>query len=162
MNSQNDMNFIATTNYFSKPKTWIIRFIQFSIAMLVLYQVDLSEMTSGTQLLYACGALLAMGFVISPVDELALDNNNMYFIKKSFVPFLNRTREYKISTIKRIGFYSIVRAPSVFSLLVPVTNVFRIEFIFNDDSSQSDDLFIHKKDLQMIVSNAKRLLNGAQ
>jgi hypothetical protein len=109
--------------------------------------------------LYVCSSLLAIGFVIVPVDELGFDKDNLYFIKKSFIPILNRTSiSYPISSIKRIGYYSLSGVAGLAALFVPVTNVFRIEFTFQDNSSKSNDLFIHKKDLQRIVSEVRQLL----
>ena len=46
----------------------------------------------------------------------------------------------------------------VFGLLVPVTSIFRIEFTFRDDSSKSDDVFIHRSDLKKVVSEVRELI----
>ena len=148
---------LVKTNYFESTKTWILRVLQFSIAVFVLYWVDLAELTDGSSLLYVCSALLALLFICLPVDELAIDNNAMYFIKRSLVPVFNSTKTFSASDIKRIGFYTIPSAVSIFTLLVPVSNVLRVEFTFNDDSSISKDIFIRKKDLQNIVSEFLRL-----
>jgi hypothetical protein len=152
---------IFRTNYFTKPLTWVVRFVQFFIAVTVLFLVDLSEMTDGIQLLMVCAPLLALAFLAFPVDEVTLDKDNLHFIKKSIVPFLNSTRHYKISEIKRMGFYSMAGVAGVFGLLVPVTSVFRIEFTFQDDSSKSDDVFIHRGDLKNVVSEVRELIESA-
>ena len=148
---------IVQTNYFKSPKTWVFRGVQFSIAVFVLYWVDLAELANASGLMYVCSALLALLFVCLPVDELAVDSKGMYFIKRSLVPFFNSTKTFSASDIKRIGFYTIPHAVSVFTLLVPVSNLARVEFTFKDDSSTSKDIFIRKNDLQNIVSEFRRL-----
>jgi hypothetical protein len=148
---------LMSTNYFDQPRTWIFRCLQFSIAIFVLYLVDLHEMQNGLNLLYICAVPLALLFIALPVDDLAVDHDGIHFIKRSLFSIFNRTKTFKTSTIKRVGFASISRAPSVFSLLVPVPSVYRIEFTFQDDTSTSIDTFIRKKDLQQIVSDFRRL-----
>jgi len=148
---------LIQTNYFKSPKTWIFRGVQFLVAVFVLYWVDLAEMTEPTSLLYVCAPLLFLLFICLPVEELAIDNGSIYFIKKSLLPFFNNTKAVSISSIKRIGFYTIPRALSIFSLLVPISNLMRIELTFNNDSSTSKDIFISKKDLQNIVSEFRHL-----
>ena len=157
MNTNTASNMLFKTNYFKSPKTWIFRGVQFLIAVFVLYWVDLAEMTDSASLLYVCSALLALLFICLPVDELAIDNNTIHFFKRSLVPLFNSTKTFPVSDIKRIGFYSIPHAISIFTLLVPASNVARIEFTFNDDSSASKDIFIRKKDLKKVVSEFHRV-----
>jgi hypothetical protein len=52
MYSDKTLNSIAATNYFESRKTWIFRIVQFSIGVLVLYIVDLAELTNGLTVLY--------------------------------------------------------------------------------------------------------------
>lgn len=127
------------------------------VALVVLFLVDLNELPNGVTLLYILSVPLAIFFIVLPVDDLALDSDGIHFIKRSVLPIFNRTKTYQSNTIKRIGFYAISRAPSVFSLLVPIPDVFRIEFTFQDDTSKSEDIFISKKNLQNIVSEFRRL-----
>lgn len=157
MDTHKTPNLVLQTSYFNHPRTWIFRAVQFSVAVFVLYLVDLYEMPNGLNLLYVCSVPIAMLCIALPVDDLAVDQDGIYFIRRSLLSIFNSTKTHQISTIKRVGFYSISRAPSVFSLLVPVPNVFRIEFTFQDDSSESIDLMIRKKDLQKIVSEFRRL-----
>ena len=89
--------------------------------------------------------------LIWPTDELALDKDNIYFIRKSLWSELNRTRQYKISNFKTIGTYNMSKPAGVFALFVPVWDVHRVEMIFKDDSSSSLDLMIPKKELKKIL-----------
>ena len=150
-------DFIAQTNYFNHSRTWYFRAFQFSVAVFVLYLVDLYEMPNGLSLLYLCSVPLAILFIVLPVDDLAINNEAIYFTRRSILSVLNSTTTYQISYIKRVGFASMSRAPSVFSLFVPIPSVYRIEFTFQDSSSKSNDIFISKKDLQRIVAELRRI-----
>lgn len=157
MYSDKTLNSIAATNYFESRKTWIFRIVQFSIGVLVLYIVDLAELTNGLTVLYVCSFLLAALLVALPVDDLVLDDQGIHFVKRSLIPFFNRIKTYSTSLIKRIAFGTMSGVPSVFSLLIPVVNTVRIEFTFQDDSSKSEDIVIRKRDLQHIVSEFRRV-----
>jgi hypothetical protein len=123
----------------------------------MLYLVDLHEMQNGFNLLLVCIIPLLLFFIGLPVDDLTLDRNGIHFIKRSFFPMFNNTRTYSVASIKRVGFASLSRAPSVFSLMVPVSSIYRLEFTFHDDTSKSEDIFIVKKDLQRIVAEFRSL-----
>ncbi|MEJ1238025.1 hypothetical protein WBG78_07850 [Chryseolinea sp. T2] len=148
---------IARTNYFEQTKTWTFRCLQFSIAVFVLYLVDLHEMQNGFNLLLVCIIPLLLFFIGLPVDDLALDQSGMHFIKRSLFSILNSTKTYPINSIKRVGFSSLSRAPSVFGLLVPAPGIYRLEFTFQDNSSKSEDVFIVKKDLLEIIAQFRSL-----
>jgi hypothetical protein len=146
--------YIVRTNYFNQPWTWILRGVRFLIAMLFLYLIDLQELENGSNILvigFIFAALLAIALLIWPTDELALDKDNIYFIRKSLWSELNRTIEYKISTFKGIGTYNMSKPAGIFALFVPVWDVYRVEIIFKDDSSLSRDLMIPKKELKKIL-----------
>jgi hypothetical protein len=146
--------YIVSTDFFNKRSTWIFRALRFLIGMLVLYLVDLQELENGSEILvlgFVFAAFLAIVFVVWPTTELALDKDNIYFIRKSLWSELNRTKEYKISNFKGIGTYNISKPPGILALFIPVWDVYRVEMIFKDDSSSSTDLMIPKKDLKKIL-----------
>jgi hypothetical protein len=69
------------------------------MAILVLYLVDLYELELGSNALlggYIFIGILAFFFLVWPTDELALDRGNLYFIKKSLLPIVNKTTPYKL------------------------------------------------------------------
>ena len=155
--SMNDI-YIIKTDYFNKPWTWIARAIRFLMAILVLYLVDLYELEPGSNILiggYIFIGILAIFFLVWPIDELALDNGNLYFIRKSLLPIVNKTTRYKVSDFKGIGTYNISKPVGIFALFVPVFNLYRVEIIFKDDSSKSQDLIIDKKALKEIILKVK-------
>ena len=160
----NDMKdeYIIKTDYFNKPGIWIARALRFFLAILVLYVIDLYELEPGSDILmigYISIGLLAIFFLIWPIDEMALDKDNLYFIKKSLLPVANKTTRYPLSDFKRIGTYNISKQVSLFTLFVPLFNLYRVEFTFKDDSSKSEDLTITKKDLKEILLKANELIN---
>jgi hypothetical protein len=153
--------YISSTNYFNMPRTWIIRSLRFMLAVVVLYLVDLQELEHSSGILtggYIFMGLLAVFFLICPTDELALDKDNLYFVRKSIVPFFNRSKKYKVADFKRVGSYNISKPAGIFALLVPVFNFHRVEIILKDDSSTSEDLIIYKKDLKKILLEVKGLI----
>jgi hypothetical protein len=151
--------FISATNYFSKPLTWIGRLAQFLVSMLLLYFVDLHDQQAGLVIGGVFGTLLAIGFLVWPTDEIAVDSQRVYFMKKSIFPFLNRTVSYEISTIKGIGSYSRSSQAGVAALFIPVISAHRVELIFSDDSSKSHDLFVRKDDLKSILSVVRKSIS---
>jgi hypothetical protein len=159
------MNDIYTiqTDYFNRPLTWIVRALRFLMAILVLYLVDLYELEPGSNVLiggYIFIGVLAFFFLVWPTDELALDRNNLYFIKKSLLPIVNKTTAYNLSNVKVIGTYNISKPAGIFALLVPVLNLYRVEIIFKDDTSKSHDLIIRKKELKKVLLKGKQLINS--
>ncbi len=159
-----EKKYIVSTNYFNQRWTWILRAARFLLAMLFLYLVDLQELESGSNILilgFVFAALLGIVLLIWPTDELALDKDNIYFIRKSLWSVLNRTREYKISNFKAIGTYNMSKPAGVFALFVPVWDVHRVEMIFKDDSSSSLDLMIPKKELKkMLLMVRERIIHN--
>jgi len=159
------MNDIYTikTDYFNRPWTWIVRAFRFLVAILVLYLVDLYELELGSNALmggYVFIGILAFFFLVWPTDELTLDGGNLYFIKKSLLPIVNKTTRYRLSDFKGIGTYNISKPAGILALLVPVFNLYRVEIIFKDESSKSHDLIIHKKELKKILLKVKELISS--
>jgi hypothetical protein len=151
--------FIYETNYFSMPVTWIARLAQFLIGMLFLFLVDLHDQEAGLVIGVVFGTFLAIGFLVWPTDELAVDSQNIYFMKRSILPFLDRTIVYKISEIKGIGSYSRASQAGLAALFIPIISAHRVELIFNDDSSKSHDLFVRKDDLKAILSIVRKSIS---
>jgi hypothetical protein len=156
-----EKQYIYQTNYFGNTWTWVGRAISFLVAAAVLFLVDLNELKAGNQFLlygYFLVAALVIVMLALPTDELALDNEMLYFERKSLFPAFNQVVHYKISDLKGIGTYSIGGSSGIFSLLLPVWSVNRIEIIFNDDSSCSRDVITNKKELKKILLKVRGLM----
>lgn len=151
-------NYTIKTDYFNGRWTWIKRGLRFLLAILVLYLVDLYELEPGSNVLtgaYIFIGILAVFFLFWPTDELALDKDNLHFIRKSFLPIFSNTTCYKVSDFKGIGTYNISKPAGIAALFVPVFNLYRVEIIFKDNSSKSQDLIIDKKALKEIIIKVK-------
>jgi hypothetical protein len=134
--------------------------LRFLGATVVLYLIDLQELEQGSTIMvggYVFIGLLGIFFLVWPTDELALDNDNLYFIRKSLVSYFNSSKIYKIENFERVGFYNISKPAGIFALLVPIFNLYRVEMTLKDNSSKSEDLVIKKRDLQKILLEVKRL-----
>jgi hypothetical protein len=154
--------YIIETNYFNNPRTWIIRFILSVVAILVLYSIDLQKLGQNKELFwFGCifAGLLVVAFFVMPTDDLALDKDKLYYIKKSIIPVFNQTTEYSISNIKGIGVGGLFSIKGTFALLDPRGNRNRMEITFKDNSSKSHDLKIYKKELKRISLKVTELLN---
>jgi hypothetical protein len=147
------------TNNFSNSLTWVTRAIQFLIGITVLYLVDLQEMQNGLLMGCVFGFLLAFLLIALPVDDVKLDGNKLYFLKKSIIPFFNRVTVYDISGISGVGSFSISGAAGIHGLFIPILNAFRVEFIFNDNSSESREVLLRKGDLKRILLKVRELIN---
>lgn len=158
-----DSKYIVSTDYFERPWTWVSRILRFVIALLVLYLVDLQELENGQNILlfgYLFLAFLAIIFVLFPTHDVAVDKQNLYLIRRSFLPLLNRTITYKISDLKGVGVYNISAAPGIFTVLAPVHEVNRIEIIFSNNSSTSHDLTVSKKEIKSILSKVMKMIGS--
>jgi hypothetical protein len=155
--------FIMKTDYFTDPWTWLKRLLEFGIALLFLFWVTTQEPEQGTSYFwvkYLLFGLITIFIFVRPKDELALDIDNLYYIKKSLIPFMSKTNEYKISKIKSIGYRGVFSGKTeILGLLGSGTNRNRLEIIFKDNSSRSHDLTIYKDELVTIVSKVKELIN---
>ena len=156
-----ETKYIDQTNNFNNPWTWIGRVIRFLVGVAVLFLVDLSELQNGSQILwfgYFFLVVFAVTSILWPTDELALDKDTLYFIRKSLLPDLNRTTHYKIADLKGIGIYNIATATGIFGLISPVWSVNRIEIIFKDNSSTSSDMTISKKEAEKILLKVRAMV----
>jgi len=137
--------FLFRTDYFTRRWTWIARVMRFIVALALLYVVDLQELKNGENIQvfgYLFLVVLGIIFLLFPTDDLVLDKDNFYIIRRSLFAPLNRTLTYRVADVKGIGVYNISAAPGVFTLLAPVHEVNRIEITFADDSSTSRDVTV--------------------
>lgn len=157
-----ELVFILRTNYFNKPVIWIKRGLKFLCALGFLFCISTIEVHDPgpkySWAKYSLFVILTAYIFAKPQDELALDKENLHYIKRSIFPFLSRTTKYKISQIKSIGCGGIYDTDT--ELLIrgdPYRN--RLEIIFKDNSSKSHDVTIYKKELKSIVKVVLRLID---
>lgn len=158
-----DHHFLIKTDYFNKRWTWIKRGFEFLAALGFLFWLHVVESESHRPnypwIKYFLFAVLTVYIFGRPKDELALDKENFYYIKRSIFPFFNRMVKYPISSIKSIGCGGLLDTDTEFlGRARPTRN--RLEIIFKDNSSRSHDVTIYKKQLKVIVKNVQLLLNG--
>ena len=153
--------YIIKTDYFRDSWTWVKRTGEFLIAAGFLYwlsEQETEKWTTYSWVAYLVFALLTIFIFTRPKDELALDTQNLYFIKKSLIPLFTKTNKYKISDIKSIGCGGVFNSNTeIFGLLGSGTNRNRLEIVFKDNSSKSHDTTIYKDELIRVVSKVNEL-----
>ena len=155
-------SYLIKTNYFNKPWTWTKRFLEFLVALGFMFWIYLVE-TKDNGTLYPWAKYCFLGMVTTyifcrPKDELAVDNENLYYMKKSILPLLNRTTEYRISKMKSIGCGGLFDTDTELLGRARTTRN-RLEIIFKDNSSKSHEVTIYKAELKAIVKIVSRLIN---
>jgi hypothetical protein len=157
-----DNGYIIKTNYFYQPWTWIKRVLEFLFGLSVLFWLHLQGLEQETEyswVKYVLFGLLTVFIFTRPKDELAVDKETFYHIRKSIIPFFTRTAVYKISKIEIIRCAGIFSADTeIFGLLASGVNRNKIEIIFKDNSSISIDLTIHREELNEIVLKINGLI----
>ena len=147
------------TNYFNQPWTWIKRSLEAFVAIGLLYWIDLMELEQGSDLLwigYILSGFIAAYILLRPKDELALDEENLYYIQRSLIPYFNRRRACKISQIREIRSAGTFLQHFPMNGFLPAEMIFsRYEISFKDGRFEKRSLTIPKKDLNKIVSKVK-------
>src|SRR6478736_607254 len=153
-------HFIYQTNNFGNSTVWIRRCINSFLGIALIFFVDIERLMEGSQfpsygyVLLGVAALVIT--LIWPVDELAVDTEQIYFESKSLFPALNKVTNYKISELKGIGTSS--RSYDILSLILPVWSKNKVEIIFKNGSVYSCDLITHKKELQEILLKVRGMM----
>jgi hypothetical protein len=154
--------YLIRTNYFNRPWTWIKRLLEFIGALLFLGWIGTVEAShTGPEYSWIKYALFGVAtfYIFSrPKDELALDKQDLHYIKKSIIPFFSRTTKYKISKIKSIGCGGVYDTDTEF-LIKGNRYRNRLEIVFKDNSSKSHDVTIYKTELKAIVKRVQWLIN---
>ena len=153
----NDYTF--ETNYFKQPWTWIKRSLEAFVAVGFVYWIDLMELEPGSDLLwigYVFSGFIAAYILLRPKDELALDEENLYYIQRSLIPYFNRRRAYKVSQIREIRSTGTFLQHFPMNGFLPGEIIFsRYKISFKDGHFEKRNLTIPKKDLNKIVSKVK-------
>ena len=153
--------YIISTNYFNKPWTWLKKLIHFLGALGFLFWIQSMEAgehaTGYSWIKYALFVMLTSYIIVKPKDELAVDNENLYYIRKSIIPSFTRTTKYQISKIKSIGCGGVYDTDTEF-LIKGNSYSNRLEIVFQDNSSTSEDVAIYKSELKAIVEVVQSLI----
>lgn len=154
--------YIIKTDYFSKPWTWIKRFFKFLFLVVFLVWINTTESGGAIArydwIKYTLFGIIGLYIFIKPMDELALDSKNLYYVKKSILKMFCKTTEYRISNMKSIGCGGVYDRDTEF-LIKGNSYRNRLEIIFKDSTSKSHDVTIYKSELKEIVNQVLRLLN---
>lgn len=158
-----ERNYIIQTNYFASSWTWIKRFIFFLLLVfLIIYWKIGIDYSWIKPILISLSLILLIGW---PKDELALDNKYLYYRTKSIFPFL--CKEIKLETgnivsIRFAGYHT--KTIEFLEFLTPGntgTTSNSVEINFKDNTSQSLEISIYKKDLRKIVDKINEMKNSA-
>jgi len=146
-------NNALSTDYYNKPWTWYKRFGYF---LLFVFFVTVWESAEDPWdfwwIKYAILTFFSLGLLLSPVDDIAIDDRYFYHIKRSLLKSKNKINKYEISTINSVRCLGVhVPGLSVQEMvgtnrqLSPETNT--IEISFKDGTYKSLELAIYKKEL---------------
>ena len=154
--------YILKTDYFKRPSTWIKRWLEFFALVLFLgwvyYMESEAEVVNYPWVKYVLFLVIAVFIFARQQDELAVDRDNLYYIKKSLVPWFTKTTRYNISKMKSIGCGGVYEPETEFLGRARATDN-RLEIIFKDNSSRCHDVAIYKTELKEIVTRVQWLIN---
>ncbi|MEM6842591.1 MAG: hypothetical protein AAF632_10230 [Bacteroidota bacterium] len=155
-------NYLYHTNYFNQPRTWVIRIFEAFVVVFLILWVDVQEVQASPQLLgvgYLFAGALAAYVLLRPVDELALDNDKLYYLQRSAIPFFNRGKAYDISNVKNIkSAIAITPILPVYSLLPGKLSRSKIEITSKSGRLERRHLTIDKQELDKIVSKIDAMM----
>lgn len=152
---------IIKTNYFNHYWTWIKRTILFTIIFfIILLWNSINPEYNRLGYLFASIAFIII-FAI-PKDDLVVDREYFYHIKKSIFPFFTKAHRYELSKIKSIRAKGTYSGGNDLFDFVSLGNIYQslnsIEILFKDDSSINISVAIYKKDLDEVLHNVRELL----
>lgn len=154
--------YLASTNYFNRIGPWFEKLQRIVVVgfFLLIPLVIISETAPAfAWLLYAAPVVLIICVLAWPITDLALDMDNLYHIKKSLIPYFNKTTAYPIFEIKAIrssgtwkgGWHRFARSEGN-----SIPN--RIEIRFKNGVSQFHDVTIPREILDTVVLTAYELI----
>ena len=144
---------VLSTDYFHKSWTWYKRLGYFMFFVFLVTAWEIAEDPwDFWWIKYAILTFLSLGLLLSPVDDIAIDDTNFYHIKRSLLKFKDKIDKYDLTTIKSVRCLG-VHVPGL-SLQEMVgtnrqlsTETNTIEITFKDGTYKSLDLAIYKKEL---------------
>ena len=161
-------NYLIRTNYYSRPWTWLKTIILVIVFILVLVVWDMVDQeTKYFWIKYIVFIVFTFGVVTAPVDDIALDNKNLYHLKTSLLPSMSKVNIYHIEKIKSIRGGGSYTKSMDFLEYFTVSNFSgrtnSIEIVFKDDTYKSIYVAIYRDELQNIISKVRDIQeNSAQ
>ena len=157
-------HYVIETDYFNEPWTWTKRCMEFFVVFLFFLWLNSLESeereTAYSWVKYVLFGLLTIYIFARPKDDFAMDNDSLYYIKKSILPIFSRRVRYRLSGIKSISGGGIFEGSTeIFGLLGFGTNRNRIEITFKDNSSRILDITIYRRDIEVIISTVRERIN---
>jgi len=158
MNSKESLR----TDYFNQPWTWYKKIGYFLIFILFATAWEISEDPwDYWWIKYAILIFFSLGLFLSPIDDIAVDDQFFYHIRRSLLKSRNRVIKYDLSTIQSIRCLGIhVKGFSVHELagtnhqVSNETNT--LEISFKDGTSISLELAIYKKELIFYAEQVRK------
>ncbi|HNQ13591.1 MAG TPA: hypothetical protein PKM16_10325 [Bacteroidia bacterium] len=146
-------NKTLSSDYFNKPWTWYKRLGYFLFfVLLVIAWESAEDPWDYWWIKYAILTFLSLGLFLSPVDDIAIDDNYFYHIKRSLLKSKNKVDKYDIATIKAVRCLG-VHVPGLSLQEMTGTNrqlsteTNTLEITFKDGTYKSLELAIYKKEL---------------
>jgi hypothetical protein len=122
-----------------------------------LYWISLQETASEyTWVKYTLFLVSSLYIFARPVDELAVSDHALYYIRKSAIAYFTRVEKYDLAEIKSIGCGGLYDNDLLEGNQARNN---RLEIVFKDNSSKAIDIKIYKQELTGIVRNVLKLLN---
>lgn len=155
--------YILETDYYSSAQVWIKRLAIWFVALLILLVWDFSDMPPYGQLaVYVGFILLSSILLLSPVDDVAVDERYFYHIRSSFLPVFSSISRYDISKLSAVRCEG-VHVPGITIREITTrryqggyTNT--IELTFTDGSYKSIEVGVYKSDLIEILQKVHDLI----
>lgn len=142
-----------SSDYFNKSWIWYKRLGYFLFFVFLVTAWEIAEDPwDFWWIKYAILTFISLGLFLSPVDDIAIDDNYFYHIKRSLLKSKNKIDKYDISTIKSVRCLG-VHVPGLSLQEMAGTNrqlsteTNTIEITFKDGTYKSIELAIYKKEL---------------
>lgn len=159
---QEQPQYIFETNNFNKPFIWIKRIFAALLAVFFVYWIDLQEFEQGADILwlgYIYAGLMSVYIFLRPQDELALDHDQLHYIRKSLLPYFSSKKSYTIADMKAIKSSATVSQKTpVLGFMPNLYNKGRLEIFFKDKNFVRHGVTINKKSLDEVVSKVRSIM----
>jgi len=158
----NISNNLIRTNYLHTKRFWIKRIFLFILFSILLAQIPFEQEFAWLKIISIIALFLLLLFI--PKQEIGVDKENLYFYKDSILSVFCSKKSYKLTNIKAI------KLAGVHNKTTELLDLFargnhgghqnHVEIVFRDNSSESIDISIYKKDLKRIIGRAKEKIKS--
>lgn len=155
--------YILETDYYGNAWVWSKRLAIWVVMLLIFLAWDFSDMPPyGQFAVYMGFILLSSILMLSPIDDLAVDEKYFYHIRTSFLPAFSRITRYEISRLRTVRCEGVhvagitIREITTRRYQGGYTNT--IEMSFTDGSYKSIEVGIYKRDLIEILQHVQAFI----